>query len=112
MLTKLERNILKHSNELHKTCSCIPSEKLLELLPGVGSDELLLACNQLDRNGYFEHYSPTLGGRADLWLSYKGLAYKETGRLEVKSFFLRSIITPIIVALITTLITAKVYGLL
>lgn len=112
MLTKLERNILKYSNKLHQANACISSEKLLPLLKDVDSGNFLLACKQLDRNGYFEYYSQTLSGRVDFFLSYKGLAYKEHSTLEIKSFLMRSVITPIIVALITTLITAKVYGLL
>ena len=109
MLTKLERTILKKANVLHLSDPCVTSERILPLIR-VDQGDFLLACNQLDRGGYFEHYSQTLGGKVQFFLSYKGRTYVENRRLEAKSFIIRSIFTPIVVSAITAIITLLLTG--
>jgi hypothetical protein len=51
-------------------------------------------------------------GTADaVTVEYKGQRYKEFGCLELKSFFFKSIVVPIIVASIITLITLFITGI-
>lgn len=64
--------------------------------------------NELGLVDYVQHangYYP-VPECSHLFVTHKGLAYKELSRLELKSFLLRSILTPIVVSAATSFVVS------
>ena len=106
MLTRIEKNILAVSRKfvLSNGVNTVNSGHLSSHLPKYSDLEIYLACKELNKNEYFNGYRVFLNGDFTFSLSNKGLCHKEISLLEVKSFFFRSVFTPILVSATTTFI--------
>lgn len=101
LLTKIEKNILKYC--IKQNANSI--EDLNPLLEKYGTDEICLAFRELKSKNMFSHCIFADGGIPySFALSFKALHHTELSLIEVKSFVLRSILTPILVSALTTLI--------
>lgn len=60
--------------------------------------------NYMCEEGYITS-SYDFKGNVDISIEYKGLHYKDFSRMEFKRFIMKSILTPIIVSIITTLLS-------
>lgn len=101
LLTKIEKNILKYC--IKQDANSI--DDLESLIAKYGIDEIRLAFRELDAKDMFSYCLFADGGIPySFALSFKALHHTELSLIEVKSFILRSILTPILVSALTTLI--------
>lgn len=112
MLTKLEKQVLDICNNKLNPNELISSLKIEPYLSDIAPVDLYRCCKSLNSNGYFDHFSVGISGECLMALSHQGRHYKEISRIKVKSFLLRSVLVPIVVSCITTLITLLVRALL
>lgn len=70
----------------------------------IQTEDLLGCLHLLEDDGFIEIISES-GPLLHVKLTHKGRHYKEHRRVAVIGFFMKSIVTPIIVAFVTTLIT-------
>lgn len=110
MLTRYERKLLKY-------CSKFKDEYLYEsykfescFFKSCPRNEVKEVCASLKEKGYIEEMNTNMVGDVQFFLSHKGRHYKEVSFLEIKEFLTKSIITPIIVSLITSLITILLFS--
>lgn len=113
MFSKNERDVLDLAKKSNK--NKISYQEAAESL-GIEHDDVKAACNSLIAKGYAEEksYSP-MPGSCVAW----GIVLSEKGRHRFRyavealfSFMFRSILVPIIVAFVTTLITIWITGYL
>ncbi len=64
----------------------------------------------LEEHGYVDDISEFRGGGADFHITHKGCNYKAFMWLEFRAFLMKSVIVPIIVAILTTFITLFISG--
>lgn len=101
LLTKIEKNILKYC--IKQDANSI--DDLEPLIEKYGINEIRLAFRELDAKNMFSYCVFADGGIPySFALSFKALHHSELSLIEVKSFVLRSVLTPIIVSALTTLI--------
>lgn len=101
LLTKIEKNILKYC--IKQDANSI--DDLDPLVEKYGIYEIRLAFRELDSKNMFSYcVFNDLGMPYSFSLSFKALHHTELSLIEVKSFILRSILTPILVSALTTLI--------
>lgn len=108
MLDKLSKKILKHL----QTASSHPSDTYYDfdddldaIATSISSDSesVRAAVRFLNAQGFIK-YGYTQSGRTYcFYLDHKGLHQKELNRIAVKEFLMKSILTPIVVAFLTTL---------
>lgn len=101
-LTRIERRILKalNSNSIPKAWENICCE--------FSEDKARAAIETLEEKNYLTcHYADNKPWIINM--HFKGYFYKEIVFNELKKFFLKSVITPIIIAFITAFITAKFF---
>lgn len=107
MLTKLEKKILDYL--ISQDASIID---VTNGFPGANPKELYSVCTYLKNKGYLEDIWADMSLQTSASLSYKGKHYREISGLEFKEFLMKSILTPIGVALAVSLITLWLNGLL
>lgn len=113
MLDKKSKKILKLLNKIKDDNNAVDGSKaLLKHLPKKYTEDYI---NNILRNLANHEYIQCFYGDGtiiDIDVMYKGQIYKEVTRNEVKTFLLKSVLTPIIiaciVAILTTLITLKI----
>ena|SRR5690625_3886039 len=107
-LSKNSKKILK---ELKKINSFEPihSDKLLKnkVISKFDTNELLINLESLDKAGLIK-YKPYVSGDFMIKITKYGLNYKKIKRHEQITFFKHSILTPILVSFITTVLTTFV----
>ena len=106
MLTKDCRRML---NTLNKSCDDSGYLSNLnniytELSPQINKMKLVSILEYLKNNGYLDFYIDLSYEISDIKLTHKGTHYREISLLEFKNFLYKSIFTPIVVAIITTLL--------
>jgi hypothetical protein len=104
MLTKNSKKLLTVIDELHS--KGIESPSMEDILPNTNmpENEIMLTSLYLHENGYV-HVDFGDGSTIRLMeLKFKGKNYKELIGIERKSFFFRSIIVPIIVSLVASVL--------
>ena len=103
-ITRIEREFLKMCNT---NDDMTPQEKFDILCDKYSPLKVKSALNHLNENGYINFSSS--GESYVYWfeLKHKGLNYREITWLEFKSFVCKSVIVPIFVSLLTTLIIYK-----
>ena len=103
-LTKIERKFLKMCN----TNDGMTAQKKFNILCDKYSPlKVQSALVHLKESGYI-NFSPSAESYVYYFeLKHKGLNYREITRLEFKAFVYKSVIVPIIVSLLTTLIIYK-----
>ena len=110
MLNKLSRDLLKLLNRTEPEDLFVFPWYQLEELTGLEYEEIYPRIVYLEKCGYLEYDFTIMkdGSRENLGacLTETGRHYDEFRWLAVKEFFIRSILTPIIVAFITTMLTA------
>lgn len=114
MLDSLSKKILKYM----QTHSDNPSQRyydfdedLEEIATAVSSDKesVRTAVRYLEENGYIKYIHTKHGTTIGFYLDHKGLRLDEFNRLETLSFLKRSVITPIIVSVLTSILTLKLW---
>lgn len=101
LLTKIEKNILKYC--IKQDANSI--DDLEPLITKYGIYEIRLAFRELDAKNMFSYCIFADGGIPySFALSFKALHHTELSLLEVKSFILKSVLTPMLVSALTTLI--------
>ena len=101
LLTKIEKNILKYC--IKQNANSI--EDLNPLLEKYDIDEICLAFRELKSKNMFNYCMFADGGIPySFELSFKALHHTELTLIEIKSFILRSVLTPVVVSALTTLI--------
>lgn len=110
LLTKTEKYVLSVAVKLtsNEGGALISSNNIPSLSSEPNDYDIFLACKNLHKNGYIDNYNVTLCGETEFTLTHKGLRYKEFGRLQLKSFIFRSILTPIGASIVTALITTAI----
>ena len=104
MLTKHEKTILKYCNKKFKPDTDISSEKLSALVPQLSPFHFYQCCKELSDKEYVEDFTTYISGDFSFSLTYKGRHYKEISLLELKEFIFKSVIVPVVVSLLTTVI--------
>ena len=104
MLTKMERKILKCCNKKCNPTDIISTCDIQKNLKDLSINEIATCCNHLNENGYFDLYSISLANDVKLHLNYKGMHYQELNINRIKSFIFQSVIVPIFVSLVTSVI--------
>lgn len=105
MLTRYERKLLKYCSK-HKYQSHFETNKFEpKFYETFNQNEIKSVCESLKSKDYIGEMSLTIYQDVRFNLSHKGVHYKEVSWLEIKEFLTKSIITPIIVSLITSLVT-------
>lgn len=108
MLDKLSKKILKHM----QTASSHPSDTYYDfdddldtIATSVSSDSesVRAAVRFLNDQGYIKYGYTQSGHLYCFYLDHKGLHQKELDWIAWKSFLMKSILTPIVVAFLTTL---------
>ena len=105
MLMKLERKFLKYCNknkELYMYNTHLFEEEFYKSFPKF---ELRQVCESLSLKGYINILSQDMDGGVQFTLTYDGMHYRELSWLEIKSFLLESVLVPIVISLITAIIT-------
>lgn len=103
MLTKGENKFLKECNKNKITILSTHSfnDKFYKK---TSKAETMLICESLEKKGYLTIYQGSDSGYPFV-LTYEGKHYSEISRLKIKSFFLESVLVPIVISLITALVT-------
>lgn len=114
MLDRLSKKVLYYM----QTDTENPSEAyynfeddLDELAKEIGSDSesVRAAIRYLKRNEYIEFGRTDSGRAVRFYLDHKGLHRKEFSWIEFLEFFKKSILTPIIVAFLTSIVTVNLW---
>ncbi len=120
MLTHVSKIVLKELKKLTKntnseiaylgetTCFCLFSDYDITYDYSKYQGEIISIISLLEKEGYVEYTCQKQRFR----LTQKAIRYNEGQYLFVKSFFFSSILTPILVSFVTTLITLWLQGLL
>ena len=108
MLDKLSKRILKHM----QTASSHPSDTYYDFdddLDAIAaavsssSESVRAAVRFLNEQGYIKYGYTQSGTLYCFYLDHKGLHQKELDRIAGKEFLMKSILTPVVVAFLTTL---------
>lgn len=103
-MLQIEKIILKKSNELGSDFVNSPSMNLEKY----SYEQIYAAFLHLQEEGYMRDVNTSIDmSNTSGFLTVKGMFYKEYHRNEVYNVLLKSVITPIIVALLTTLILSS-----
>lgn len=114
MLDRLSKKILRYM----RTASENPSKKhynfsddLNEIAKITASDSetVRAAVRYLEKTEYIAYMRTTDGRAVRFYLDHKGLHSKEISWLECLDFFKKSILTPIIVAFLTSILTINLW---
>lgn len=107
-MIKNQKKILRFCCKHYRDNFCIRTKDLDPLkLP---KEEIYTCCKNLYEENYLTRYSATADHSVFFQLDHKGKHYREINREELRSFMLRSVFTPILVSLITTLIMLFIKG--
>lgn len=108
MLDKKSKKVLKVLNNIKNEDDRVDDfDFLLNKLPKLFSEKMLLNCLYNLKEYHLITYKITTDN-VYIDVLYDGQIYKELEFSQLKSFIKRSIITPIIVAILTTLLTLYV----
>ena len=106
MLTRYEQKLLKYCSKHNDEDNFYASVNIeSDFFKTFNQNELYEVCVSLHEKGYISEMDRNIVGDIQFSLSHNGMHYKEVSWLEIKDFLTKSIITPIIVSLITSLIT-------
>lgn len=101
ILTKIEKNILNYCRNNNITSH----KELTPLFDKYGTEHVCLAFRELYEKKMFSYCAFADNDLpAKFKLSFAGLHWNEKQRINLKSFFLRSIVTPIGISLVTSLL--------
>lgn len=103
-MTKNEKKILKYCNKNFREKFNITTHDLSPYLD-LSNEEIYTCCKHLYEEKYITRFRPAASHFVNFQLDHNGKHYREIHRQDVTSFLLRSILTPIIVSIVTTLIT-------
>lgn len=113
MLAKLSEDIL----EFMLSCSDTPArisfdfyDDIDEIAKALSSDRetILIEIEDLEKNGFIK-YEQYNGRQSGFYLSHKGLHKKEFDKRAKMDFVKKSILTPIFVAFVTSIITTSLW---
>lgn len=109
-MIKNQKRILQFCCKHYRDTFCIKTSDLEPL--NLPKQEIYTCCKNLYEEGYLTRYSSGADGSVFFQLDYKGRHYREINKEKIRLFLLQSIFTPIIVSLVTTLITLCIKALL
>ncbi len=102
MLTKLEKQFLRFCRS--QGGSDVASADIADALGCSSAYELYLCAKSLEKNEYLEDLTVFINGDFVVTLNHKGSHFDEISKLEAKRFIIRSILVPVGVSVVTTLV--------
>lgn len=112
MLTKLEKQVLKICNTKFNPDSLILSSDIQPYFPDVHPSDLLSCCECLSDDKYLKTFRKYTDGGFGMTLNHFGKHYREVSWIKVKEFLLKSVLVPIVVSAVTTIVTLIIKALL
>ena len=109
-MTRNQKRMLRFCCKHYRDTFCIKTEDLDPL--NLPKEEIYTCCKNLYEENYLTRYSSAANHSVFFQLDHKGKHYREINMEELRSFLLRSILTPVLVSLITTLIMLFIKELL
>lgn len=104
MLTKLETRLLKYCCKEDTSNLFNTHTFKREFFIKFPKNEFSQVCDSLSSKGYIKIASKDMAGGVQFFLTYDGIHYKEIKWINIKSFLIESVIIPIAVSVITSLI--------
>lgn len=108
MLTKTEKKVLDYINEHYMVGTDVDTADIREKTK-LHPHEFDMTCQSLAKKGYFEGFFNNLARASYCFITtYKSSNYREIEQLEQREFIVKSILVPIIIGVLSSVLTTLV----